>query len=62
MFQALTETDASNRRIRRPAKIGELVAICEAIMDDLLDVIGKFQADGRAFLSLSGAAETTRLG
>lgn len=54
MFQALTDTDSSNRQIRRPAAIGELLNQTGAEPETLQKIIQKYQSDGRTFLLASG--------
>jgi len=58
MFQALTETDASNRRIRRPAYLHEIAAVCgrKEAPETLMSLITRFNADNRNFLVLSPGA------
>ncbi len=53
IFQALTETDAGNRRIRRPARLGEIEAITGARRDAILAIVDRFTSDGRSFLVVS---------
>jgi energy-coupling factor transporter ATP-binding protein EcfA2 len=55
MFQALTETDASNRRIRRPAYLHEIAAVCggRETPQTVMPLITRFNADNRNFLVLS---------
>ena len=53
LFQALTTVDAGNRQIRRPAHLNEVALIAEATMEEVLEVISCFRANGRAFLVLS---------
>jgi acetolactate synthase regulatory subunit len=55
MFQALTETDAANRRIRRPALISEMTAICgkKVLPQTIMSLIKRFNDDNRNFLVLS---------
>jgi energy-coupling factor transporter ATP-binding protein EcfA2 len=55
MFQALTETDAANRRIRRPVHVSRIAAICgeTATPERVLALIARFNADNRNFLVLS---------
>jgi hypothetical protein len=55
MFQALTETDASNRRIRRPAHLHQIAAICgqNVLPDKVMSLIKRFNAENRNFLVLS---------
>jgi hypothetical protein len=54
MFQALTDTDARGRRIRRPAHLGELQAITGASRETILKLIERFRSGGRSFLNLGG--------
>lgn len=58
MFQALTETDASNRRIRRPARLHEIAAVCGKKEDPetIMALIRRFNADNRNFLVFSPGA------
>jgi hypothetical protein len=58
MFQALTETDASNRRIRRPAHLSQIAAICGNAVSHatLMSLIERFNAENRNFLVLSSRA------
>jgi energy-coupling factor transporter ATP-binding protein EcfA2 len=53
LFQALTETDVGNRRVRRPAKLSEIAATSGATPQKALEVIRKFREDDRNFLLLS---------
>ncbi len=53
LFQTITETDAGNRRIRRPCPLGEIAAVSGAAPESLLEVIQQFREDGRSFLVLS---------
>lgn len=53
MFQALTDTDARSRRIRRPARLSEVQAIAEASREKVLAIIDRFRSEGRCFLNLS---------
>ncbi len=50
MFKALTEKDSDNRRVRRPAPLGELSGITQASGDELSAVIEPFRQQGRSFL------------
>ncbi len=58
MFQALTETDAANRRIRRPARLSQVAAICgeKAAPGIAMSIIRRFNEDNRNFLVLSSQA------
>ena len=60
MFQALTETDASNRRIRRPAHLSQIKAICgkKVSTQTIMSLIERFNAENRNFLVLSSRAAT----
>ena len=55
MFQALTETDASNRRIRRPAHLRHIAAVCgqKVLPQTVMSLIQRFNAENRNFLVLS---------
>ena len=53
LFQTITETDASNRPIRRPAHLDEITAICGATQEEVLAVIHKFREGDCNFLVLS---------
>ncbi len=50
LFQALTDTDAANRQIRRPARLSELEAITGVLRDSILAELSRFRAQGRCFL------------
>jgi WD40 repeat protein/energy-coupling factor transporter ATP-binding protein EcfA2 len=50
LFQALTDTDAANRQIRRPARLSELQAITGVPRDRILTELNRFRAQGRCFL------------
>ncbi len=58
MFQTLTETDASNRRIRRPAHLRQIAAICgeKVRPETVMSLIQRFNDDNRNFLVLSSRA------
>ncbi len=53
IFQTITETDAGNRRIRRPAHLKEIIAISKSSTEDVMKIINKFREGGRNFLVLS---------
>jgi WD40 repeat protein len=53
IFQALTDTDAANRRIRRPARLSELQAVTGASPEKLMEIIDRFRGHGRSFLVVS---------
>jgi hypothetical protein len=50
MFQALTQTDAKERRLRRPARLSEIAAIVEAAPAEVEEVVERFREDNRSFL------------
>ncbi len=51
MFQALTDTDARNRRIRRPVHLSEIAAITGASSEKIQEIIEKFKGENRSFLT-----------
>jgi WD40 repeat protein len=53
MFQALTDTDARNRRVRRPAHLSEIEAGAGADRETILKIIERFRSEGRSFLTLT---------
>jgi WD40 repeat protein len=53
LFQALTETDAANRPIRRPARLSELVAITGVSPANITEIVERFRGHGRSFLVVS---------
>ena len=53
LFQALTQVDPGNRRIRRPKHLNELVQICQVDAAELMSIIDKFQSNQRNFLVCS---------
>ncbi len=53
LFQTLTETDAANRRTRRPAHLSEIAAVSAATSNQVMQVMQKFRQDDRNFLVLS---------
>ena len=66
LFQTITETDAGNRRIRRPCHLSEIAAISGAAPEALLEIIQKFvkpSAEYRSavFPRLSGADKMSAL-
>jgi hypothetical protein len=60
MFQALTETDAANRRIRRPAHLSQIAAIRgkKVLPETIMSLIKRFNAENRNFLVLSFRASS----
>lgn len=55
LFQALTAVDDSNRKIRRPARLGELEEITGIPRDEILPLLERFRTDGRSLLVWSDA-------
>ena len=53
MFQALVETDAQGRNVRRPAHLTQLAGIAGVPPTKVLEVIDHFRRDGRCFLTLT---------
>jgi energy-coupling factor transporter ATP-binding protein EcfA2 len=53
MFQALTDTDARNRRVRRPAHLSEIEAVTGANRETVLKIIERFRGGGRSFLTMT---------
>jgi energy-coupling factor transporter ATP-binding protein EcfA2 len=52
MFQALTDTDARGRRIRRPARLSEIEAITGAARPTIMTIIDRFRGQRRNFVNL----------
>jgi hypothetical protein len=52
MFQALTDTDARGRRIRRPARLSEIEAITGAARGQVLGIVERFRCDRRNFVNV----------
>jgi hypothetical protein len=50
VFQALTDTDNSNRRVRRPVRLSQLEQITGAGRAQILEIIDRFREGGRSFL------------
>ncbi len=50
LFQALTTIDENGRKIRRPAKLSDLIALTGASRDRLMEVINNFIKKNRSFL------------
>ena len=53
LFQALVETDAQGRNVRRPARLTQLAGIADVTPGKILEVIDHFRRDGRCFLTLT---------
>lgn len=53
LFQALTETDTANRRIRRPAKLYDVAVRTDENPDKIWQIVERFRTDGRSFLVVS---------
>ena len=50
MFKSLTDTFSDPRGVRRPTSVQELVAVCEAPVSDVIEVVEIFRRPGRTFL------------
>ncbi|MEM9008820.1 MAG: hypothetical protein AAGE59_35590, partial [Cyanobacteria bacterium P01_F01_bin.86] len=50
LFKRLTDRGADNREIRRPTQLGEICAVAEAELDEVVIVIDAFRASRRSFL------------
>ncbi|MFQ5605257.1 MAG: CHASE2 domain-containing protein [bacterium] len=53
IFQALTDTDNKQRRIRRPARLSELQAITGDSLENIHNIISRFCSGNKSFLVLS---------
>jgi energy-coupling factor transporter ATP-binding protein EcfA2 len=51
LFQSLTEKGPDNRGVRRPTQIGEVMAVAEAGLAEVVAVIEAFGRPGRSFLT-----------
>lgn len=60
IFKCLTGTDLNQRRIRRPAHLKELVAVCGGKAEVVNAIVERFQSDGRNFLVVSKARDGDR--
>lgn len=50
LFKNVTEKNQENKGLRRPAKLGLIVALSEANEDDVIKVVDHFRKVGRSFL------------
>ncbi len=57
IFKCLTDTDSSYRRVRRPAALSELVAVCGKAEDDVRAILDRFAAEGRHFVHYDPTAD-----
>lgn len=57
LFRALTDTDATNRRIRRPVHVRDLEAVTGSGRGEVLGVVERFRSEGRSFLVLTEGRE-----
>jgi hypothetical protein len=57
IFKCLTDTDASQRRLRRPAAMSELIAATSLHRPEVEDILARFYTAGRNFVYLSPGAE-----
>ena len=53
MFQALTNTDTRNRRVRRSLHLSGLQAITGASREQIVEIIERFRSSGRSFLTVT---------
>jgi uncharacterized RDD family membrane protein YckC len=53
VFKRLTDTDLSQRRVRSPARISELMAAASADRGTVEGVVRRFEEDGRSFVHAS---------
>jgi len=63
VFKRLTDTDLSQRRVRSPARIGELMAAAGADRGTVEGIVRRFEEDGRSFVhrSADGMPEDPRV-
>jgi uncharacterized RDD family membrane protein YckC len=63
VFKRLTDTDLSQRRVRSPARISQLVAASGADRGTVEAIVARFEGDGRSFLfrSADGKPEDMRI-
>jgi WD40 repeat protein/energy-coupling factor transporter ATP-binding protein EcfA2 len=50
LFKALTDTGSEARGVRRPAAVGEICAVADASVDDVIAIVETFRMPGRSFL------------
>jgi WD40 repeat protein len=53
LFKTITEKGSDNRGIRHPTRIEVIAAIAHASVENVLEVVEKFRASGRSFLTPS---------
>jgi hypothetical protein len=53
LFQALTTVDASNRGVRRPARLNDVAARSNVTPAEVWPIVQRFRSDGRSFLIVS---------
>jgi WD40 repeat protein len=58
LFKALTDTDASNRRIRRPVRLSEVALVSGSSISEVRGVIERFRSGGRSFLNVREEPES----
>jgi hypothetical protein len=58
LFQALTDTDPGNRRVRRPVLLSEFEKVSGRPRVQILEVIRPFRESGRSFLVVQGGDES----
>jgi energy-coupling factor transporter ATP-binding protein EcfA2 len=52
LFQSLTDMDAKNRRIRRPAHLSEIEKTTGASREKIMEIVERFRSGGRSFLNV----------
>jgi len=57
IFKRLTDTDHSNRQVRRPAYLSDIKAVAKSDREQILNIIERFRTRNRNFLVLSEANE-----
>lgn len=61
IFQALTGIDENGRKIRRPVHLSELQVLTGVSKETLLNIINRFNEDGRSFLIINRSADNNDL-
>lgn len=59
VFQALTDTDPSRRKIRRPARFSQLAAIGGVSIVEVQQIVNRFREGGRSFLIVQPVPNST---
>src|SRR5262249_10213415 len=50
VFQALTDTDTNNRRVRHPMRLSQLERITDVSKEEALGILARFRDGGRSFV------------